>query len=122
MKKSEQDLLNPFYQQIVENLRKIMNERGITQETMAFYGEIDNSAMSKIFNYTQRMTFGVLSKISKGIGMKEIDVITYPEVFRPESKSTDPIEAILQIRLRKDKKDQVLRLIFGDNNIEILNK
>ncbi len=122
MKKSEQDLQNPFYQQIIENLRKIMNERGVTQETMAFYGEIDNSAMSKIFNYTQRMSFAVLSKISKGIGMKEIDVITYPEVFRPESKASDPVEAILQIRLQKDKKDQVLRLVFGDNNIEILNK
>ena len=32
------------------------------------------------------------------------------------------VEAVLQIKLKKDKKDQVLRLVFGDNNIEILNK
>ncbi len=42
----------------------------------------------------------------------------YGEDKRPE----EPVEAILQIRLRKEKKDQVLRLVFGDNNIEILNK
>ena len=35
---------------------------------------------------------------------------------------SEPVEAILQIKLQKDKKDQVLRLVFGDNNIEILNK
>lgn len=34
----------------------------------------------------------------------------------------EPVEAILQIKLKKDKKDQVLKLVFGDNNIEILNK
>lgn len=34
----------------------------------------------------------------------------------------EPMEAILQVRLRKDKKDQVLKLVFGENNIEILNR
>lgn len=32
------------------------------------------------------------------------------------------VDAILQIKLRKDKKNQVLNLLFGENNIEILNK
>lgn len=122
MKKSESDLQHPFYRQIIENLRKIMNTREIKQETLAFYAELDNSAMSKILNYSQRMTFADLSKIAAGIKMREIDIITYPKVFRSEASTPDPVEAILQIRLQKDKKDQVLRLIFGDNNIEILNK
>ena len=34
----------------------------------------------------------------------------------------EPVEAILQIKLKKDKKDQVLKLVFGENDIEILNK
>lgn len=122
MKKSESDLQNPFYRQIIENLRKIMNTREIKQETLAFYAELDNSAMSKIFNYQQRLSFGALSKIAAGIRMREIDIITYPKVLHTETAAVDPVEAILQIRLQKDKKDQVLRLIFGDNNIEILNK
>ena len=27
-----------------------------------------------------------------------------------------------RLKLKKDKRDQVMRLIFGDNDIEILNK
>ena len=55
--------------------------------------------------------------------MREIDLITYPEIFiKTTEKEEDPVEAVLQIKLRKDKKDQVLKLVFGDNNIEILNK
>jgi hypothetical protein len=34
----------------------------------------------------------------------------------------DSIEAILQIKLQADKKDQILKLVFGENNLEILNK
>lgn len=44
--------------------------------------------------------------------------------YKPISEITneEPIKATLQIELKKDKKDQVLKLVFGDNNLEILNK
>lgn len=32
---------------------------------------------------------------------------------------TDNIEVVLQLRLTKDKRNQVLYLVFGDNDIEI---
>ena len=55
--------------------------------------------------------------------MRDIDILTYPDVYvRKEEAEAEPVEAILQIKLKKDKKDQVLKLVFGDNNIEILNK
>ena len=55
--------------------------------------------------------------------MSEIDLITYPEKYVKSDKLTDePVEAVLQIKLKKDKKDQVLKLVFGENNIEILNR
>lgn len=34
----------------------------------------------------------------------------------------EDVKAILTVELKKEKKDQILRLVFGDNNIEILNK
>lgn len=122
MKNSKSDLQNPFYIQIVENLRNIIGVRGIAQETVGFYAELDGPIMSKVFNYKRRLTFAELSKIAIGLGMREMDIITYPKVLRYDSKEDDPVEAFLQIRLKKDKKDQVLKLVFGDNNIEILNK
>ena len=55
--------------------------------------------------------------------MRAIDIITYPLVYmEPAQCEPEAVEAVLQIKLKKDKKDQVLRLIFGDNDIEILNK
>ena len=56
--------------------------------------------------------------------MREIDIITYPEIYvsKEEIQVDDNVEVVLQMRLRKDKKNQVLNLVFGDNDIEILNK
>ncbi len=46
------------------------------------------------------------------------------EIFAQKNSNQiqEPIEATLQIKLKKDKKDQVLKLVFGENNLEILNK
>ena len=53
-----------------------------------------------------------------------VDLLTYPQQFVNVidlPRSDDP-EVSIQIKLKKDKRDQVMRLIFGDNDIEILNK
>ena len=55
--------------------------------------------------------------------MSVVDLFTYPDKYIKATQTEgEQIEAILQIKLRKDKKDQVLKLVFGENNIEILNK
>ena len=83
---------------------------------------MDSPAMSKVLSYQQRLTFGQLSKIATNLSMREIDIITYPKVLKSDRKDDEPVEAVLQIRLTKDKRDQVMKLVFGDNIIEILNK
>ena len=54
--------------------------------------------------------------------MDVVDIITYPNKGSYNKENEEDIKAILQIELKKDKKDQVMKLIFGDNNLEILNK
>ena len=62
-------------------------------------------------------------EIAIGLGMREIDIITYPDIYIKKYVDDDNnSEVFLQLRLRKDKKDQVLKLLFGENNIEILHK
>lgn len=39
-----------------------------------------------------------------------------------ENFEDDEMSVQLCIELKREKKDQVLRLVFGDNNLEILNK
>lgn len=68
-----------------------------------------------------------LSKMASENGKPRItmlDIITYPDRYvkvEQGEKQGESIEAVLQIKLQKSKKDQVLRLIFGDNDIELLN-
>lgn len=108
---------------ILNNLRKIIRDRDLTQAVIADYAGTSASQFSKILNGTVSLSLAQLSDIATHLSMREIDIITYPDVFIKEDEKEDgPVEAVLQIKLKKDKKDQVLKLVFGDNNIEILNK
>lgn len=117
-----------FQEQIINSIRKIMNDRHLTQVAMADYMNTSESQFSKILSGKVQLSLKQLSNLARGLSVREIDIITYPDVYvkisstDAEQVETEPIEAILQIKLKKDKKDQVLRLVFGDNDIEILNK
>ncbi len=45
-----------------------------------------------------------------------------PFVKKIQELEQEPVKAVLQLELQEDKKDQVLKLVFGENNLEILNK
>lgn len=115
----------PFYAKVLGNVRKIMNVKGIKQVTVADAFDLTESQCSKIMNGKAQLTLQQLSDFARIAGMREIDILTYPERFVAASTAAsepEPVEATLQIRLKKDKKDQVLKLVFGENNLEILNK
>lgn len=112
-----------FEDKIIDNVRKIMREKKFTQATFAEFMDISESQFSKILSGKHHLSFLYLEKLARALSMSEIDLITYPEVYVQKSKTdVEPVEAILQIKLTKDKKDQVMKLVFGENNIEILNK
>ncbi len=55
--------------------------------------------------------------------MSEIDIITYPVKYLPVDKVTkEPVKAVLQIELSKEKRDQVFKLVFGEGCSEILKE
>ncbi|MDY3852428.1 MAG: XRE family transcriptional regulator, partial [Prevotella sp.] len=70
-----------------------------------------------------RLKLEDVSKLATSFSMREIDLITYPDVYlsQKETMQNEP-EVVLQIKLKKDKRDQVLRLIFGNKDIEVLSK
>lgn len=100
-----------------------MNDRRITQAAMAEMIDTTPSQFSKILKGTVQLSLVQLSKLASKLSLREIDIFTYPDVYiKPTQDQEEPVEAILQIRLQKDRRDQVLKLVFGDNNLEILNK
>ena len=110
-------------QKVVENLRKIIADRNLKQAAVGEMANISESQFSRVLSGQVQLSLNQLANIASGLGLREIDIITYPEVFVSETeKEEDNSEVLLQFKLKKDKKDQVLKLVFGDNDIEILNK
>lgn len=112
-----------FSEQIIVNLQKILRDRNLSQAAMADFAGTTPSQFSRILSGQVKLTIEQISNIASHLAMSEIDIITYPDKYiKQEPVKPEPVEAILQIKLQKDKKDQVLKLIFGENNLEILNK
>ena len=110
-------------ERILQNIRKIMNDRNLTQYAIAEYMGTSESQFSKILKGSVKLSLSQIENLASNLSMREIDIITYPAKYEKTGHiAEEPVEAILQIKLQKDKKDQVLKLIFGENNIEILNK
>lgn len=114
---------NNIQERIIANIRKIMYDKNLTQAAIAEYMGITPSQLSKVLSGSVKISLEQISNLALNLELREIDIITYPlKYVAPDSKKAEPVEAVLQIRLQKEKKDQILKLVFGDNNIEILNK
>ena len=111
--------------EFVEKLRRLMYDKGLSQRALAEFADTSPSQFSRIMNGELAISLQHISNIATALHMKVVDLYTYPEVYRDKlngENESAPVEAVLQIRLKSDKRDQVLNLIFGDNNLEILNK
>lgn len=110
-------------EKLIQNIVKIRNSKGFTKRSMAEALNINEASYGRIENGKISLSYRQLAQIARCFDMSVIDVISYPYKYvKSDAASDEPVEAILQIKLKKDKKDQVLRLVFGENNIEILNK
>lgn len=110
---------------INEQFKIIRESNGLSQEDLAEKMNKSQSSYARIELGVTKIDFETLKDFSSAVGMTEIDVITYPEKWAPIGSSQedgDDTKVVLQIELKKEKKDQVMKLVFGDNNIEILNK
>ncbi|MBQ7018754.1 MAG: helix-turn-helix transcriptional regulator [Bacteroidales bacterium] len=119
---------------IYEKISTIRAIKGIKQDIMADAVNVTQGAYSNLEAGKSKLTFEALEKIAEAFNMPIIDIITYPKVYVDRdtiqtaeiiptpSENDNEVKAILQLELKKDKKDQVLKLIFGETNLEILNK
>ena len=118
MKKKNECPMHP----VIEKIRKIIADKGLTQIIAAELAGTSPSQFSKILNGEVQLSLWQLSNFAMNLNMDIIDVFTYPQKYILSGKESEDVEAILQIRLKKDRKEQVLKLVFGDNNLEILNR
>lgn len=109
--------------EIYESIREIRLQKGINQQAIADALNVDVSVASNIEKGKRDLRVRELEIIANVLGIPVIDLFTYPDKYvRISQTEEDNTEVLLQIRLKKNKKDQILGLVFGENNIEILNK
>lgn len=102
---------------VVDNIIAIRKKRGVKQEQIAFALSVDTAVVSNIENGKRELKVNELEKIATVLGVDVIYLFTYPHVFVKKNEGTgDPVEAVLQIKLQSDKKEQVLKLVFGEND------
>jgi transcriptional regulator with XRE-family HTH domain len=108
---------------IVKNLIKIRKEKDVTQEVIAEALNVDTSVISNIEKGKRELKVSELEIIAKALKVDVLYLITYPDEYEKKTEGIkEPVEAVLQIKLQSDKKEQVLKLVFGENNLEILNR
>ena len=107
---------------IVNNLCKIKNDRKLGQNELADVVGFDSSTMSKIFSGARKLSLDDVSKIAAALGMRDIDLFTYPKIYRECANVNNEVKAQLTVELRDDLKEDVLNLIFGNSNLKLINK
>ena len=116
MKKTEKKLTH-F---IVDNLIKIMNDRKLKKVDFANLIEFPEAKWNKISNGNQLLNVDELSKIASKLCIREIDILTFPKVYIEQKQKDSDRKTLLTVELNEEKREQVLKIVFGDSYKEIL--
>lgn len=102
---------------IYETIRTLRLEKSINQQIIADALHCDVSVVSNIELGKRDARFSEIEIIAKILHMSVIDLIGYPKKYVEKTSEPDQIQAVLQITLPKDKKEEVLRTVFGSIDI-----
>lgn len=109
--------------EILKNIAILRKNHNKSQDEMAELMDTTQSKYARFENGASKTDLKMLLKFSEVLNIDIIDIIKYPYKYvRQGTETPNEIKAILTIELKKEKRDKVLELIFGDKNLEILNK
>jgi transcriptional regulator with XRE-family HTH domain len=110
---------------ILENIRIFREKANLSQDTVADRMNITQSKYARFERGATKTDLEMVVLFCKVINKPLLEVITYPDTYINVSdisqfKAEDRVA--LTIELNKDKREQVLKLVFGENNLELFNK
>lgn len=113
-------------EKIIRNIIQIRSSQGITKRTMADALCMNEANYGRIENGKIALSYRMLAQIASVLKLSVIDIITFPDKYKQvdatKPQNEDQTEVLIQLKLKKEKKEQVLKLVFGENDIEILNR
>ena len=105
---------------VIDNLIKIMNDKKLKKVGFADLIGLPEAKWNKISNGNQSLNIEDLSNIARNLKMKEIDIFTFPKKYIESSKKDNDMQTLVTIELKEEKKDQVLKIVLGEDYKEIL--
>lgn len=100
---------------VIENLLKIQKDRGLNKVEFAYLLGIAESKWNKISNGNQDVSISELSIFASKLGMKEIDIYTYPIIYT-EASTSQPERISVTFEVSPDKRDMLLKLVTKTEN------
>jgi transcriptional regulator with XRE-family HTH domain len=101
---------------MVKNLRE---SKDLSQESIADMMKITQSAYARFESGRTKTDLETLESFCSEMNISLIDLFVSTE---NKTKNESEVKAQIVIELRADKKDQVLKMLFGTDNLEILKK
>ena len=106
-------------------IKQIRENAGFSQTIMAEKMNISQSAYARFELEKSKIDLNRLVIFADVLNMTLVDVITFPERYinvRDIGKelSTNHPEVIVQIKVKEDKKNEVLKIVLGDNYMELI--
>lgn len=105
---------------ILRNIDAIRRNKGYSQEYLASQIGIKQAGFSFIMSGERELKYNTLLQIANALQESVIDIIAYPEKYILSRDNNISTETVLQIKLDNDKKEQVLKIVFGDEGAELL--
>lgn len=105
---------------ILRNIDAIRRNKGYSQEYLASQIGIKQAGFSLIMSGERELKYNTLLQIANASQESVIDIIAYPEKYVLSRDNNISAETVLQIKLDNDKKEQVLKIVFGDQATELL--
>ena len=81
---------------LTENINALIKEKGETQDAVASKLGIKQGTLSQKIRQNNKIKYKTLSDISDILGVRVIDIITYPDLYAPVKQSCESCE---QLRL-----------------------
>ncbi len=107
---------------IYQTIRELRIKNNKTQAEIAFVLDLDTSSYGKLERGNTDITLKKLEIIAAYFNMSVTDLIAYPKkLISADNIINAEIEekVTLTIELKKEKKEQVLKLILGEHNLKI---
>lgn len=104
-------------------IRELVESKGMSKAEFAKTVGIARQNIEKTVFQKASLDTDLLCRISEELDCNLFDYFLTDDTCNKKNYSTKKeVKAVLSIEMGAEKKEQVMKFVFGENNIEILNK